>query len=399
MISDMIVQRDPDGFARVRVDGSVVELPAGGPYQADGNEFYVGDIWVLAGQSNMQGAGRLPNPVQPDPRVWVFDMARSWRPAVDPVHVLADSPDRVHNPGPPDPENEFAMALAAVLANFGGSVAPSFGNEFVARTGVPVGMIACAHGATSMQQWDPLLRDEGGDSLYGSMLLSVKAAGGRVAGVLWYQGESDVDGDDPLRYRGRMRDFVSAVRSDLADPGLPFYAVQLGRLVQAHEPGLALAWSTVRSAQADTEDLGLSGTAAAIDLGLDDAIHIGTASFPRLGRRLARLACGEAQTLRPAAVEADETRVVVRYEGVAGSLHPIEHISGFSIEDAAGEFVPLILRSRVEDGDTVVLDLARPVADGDRLWYGYGFDPYCNLVDDEDMAAVAFGPVPLAPSR
>jgi hypothetical protein len=27
------------------------------------------------------------------------------------------------------------------------------------------------------------------------------------------------------------------------------------------------------------------------------------------------------------------------------------------------------------------------------LWYGYGANPYCNLVDEADMAVKAFGPV------
>ena len=55
---------------------------------------------------------------------------------------------------------------------------------------------SAAHGGTSMEQWDPAKKGEGGNSLYGSMLRQVKLAGGKVKGVLWYQGESDAIGDD-----------------------------------------------------------------------------------------------------------------------------------------------------------------------------------------------------------
>ena len=42
-----------------------------------------------------------------------------------------------------------------------------------------------------MEQWNPAKKEQGGNSLYGSMLRQVKLAGGKVRGVLWYQGESD----------------------------------------------------------------------------------------------------------------------------------------------------------------------------------------------------------------
>ena len=40
--------------------------------------------------------------------------------------------------------------------------------EMLRRTGVPQGLIACAHGGTSMAQWSPKLKRLGGDSLYGA---------------------------------------------------------------------------------------------------------------------------------------------------------------------------------------------------------------------------------------
>ena len=91
--------------------------------------------------------------------------------------------------------------------------------------------------------------------------------------------------------------------------------------------------------------------------------------------------------------------MTIRFDGVSGSLTPGREISGFSIRDAAGNLQDIIVRAGVptDDPASVVLQLARPVADGDFLWYGYGTNPRCDLVDSEDMAACAFGPWPLVP--
>jgi type 1 glutamine amidotransferase len=43
----------------------------------------------------------------------------------------------------------------------------------------------------------------------------------------------------------------------------------------------------------------------------------------------------------------------------------------------------------------VVLKLSGPVPEKASLWYGYGMDPFCNLVDGLDMAVPVFGPIAL----
>jgi len=50
-----------------------------------------------------------------------------------------------------------------------------------------------------------------------------------------------------------------------------------------------------------------------------------------------------------------------------------------------------------ETGDTIVLRLQSPAPEGATIQYGLGFDPICNLVDSEDMAAPVFGPLPVPP--
>src|SRR4051812_30407816 len=59
------------------------------------------DVWVLAGQSNMQGCGLLCNPMLPDSsasdeRVLNFTMAGHWQVAEEPLHPLWESYTPVH---------------------------------------------------------------------------------------------------------------------------------------------------------------------------------------------------------------------------------------------------------------------------------------------------------------
>ena len=77
-------------------------------------------------------------------------------------------------------------------------------------------------------------------------------------------------------------------------------------------------------------------------------------------------------------------------------LKPERHIAGFSIRKEDGTAVPLIFEAGVGKArDTVVLKLSGPVPAKASLWYGYGMDPYCNLMDGSDMAVPVFGPIAL----
>jgi len=221
--------------AKGKFEAVLKDVPVGGPYRLElavGKEsvvvpeILVGDVWLLGGQSNMEGVGNRDGAAKPHPLVRAFSMRREWRPAVEPLHLLAESPDACHN------GKQVSRAEGERLRRAGRKgVGPGlhFAREMVRRTGVPQGLVCTAHGGTSMTQWDPARKGEGGRSLYGSMLLSARATGQPVAGVLWYQGESDANpGDAPL-YAGRMKKLVAASRRDLGLPRLPWIIVQIAR--------------------------------------------------------------------------------------------------------------------------------------------------------------------------
>lgn len=380
-------------------------IPAGGPYRLKlelGSEsvviksFFVGDVWVLAGQSNMQGVGNLNQAMKPHPLIRAFSMRREWRQAEDPLHVLSESPDECHHKGRQITVEE-AETYRKQTAK-GVSVGIPFAREMWAITGVPQGLICTAHGGTSMAQWDPALRSQGGASLYYSMHESVKATGQPVAGVLWYQGESDCSPQVIPLYVERMKTLVAATRKHFGQPDLPWVIVQLGRFVAA---GNGEPWSQIRELQRTLPTrIRRLLTVPAIDLSLDDAIHISSEGFGKLGRRLALAAASLAHGKKvelPQLVKIHPVRSEpgigiiqeVEFSGVKGKLVSAGEPSGFSYVGESG--APQSTLYRI----TLAGNRARLWLNGNpEGWVGYGLghNPYCNVTDERGLPLPAFGP-------
>lgn len=399
--------------------GDLRGLPTGGPYRLElrlqesdsvttVSRILVGDLWVLAGQSNMEGHGDLVDVQPPSPLIHSFDLADRWLTAEEPLHTLVNATDPVHWPLNAEkiPERWSGERLETYLKNRrkGAGLGLPFAVEMQKRTGVPVALIPCAHGGTSMDQWDPALRDQGGESLYGSMLRRFHAAGGSVRGVLWYQGESDANPRAAAAFQQKFENFVRAVRDDFKEPDMPFYYVQIGR----HISGTNIAeWNAVQYAQLIAErEIPHSGMVPSVDLSLDDGIHVGTQDLKRIAERLANLVCrdlfprlqnyGELKSgPRPVGAKLSDGVLKVSFSGVNMQLLSDGRISGFSIHGADGRPVPAIYKARIDpaEASTVLLYVQGALPENATLWYGYGKDPYCNVHDAEDMPVPAFGPL------
>lgn len=400
-----VLQRDEDDRARVQLeDGQTVELPVGGPYEVGGaRNVLVGDLWVLAGQSNMEGVGDLVDVEESSPFVHSFQSRERWAVAEEPLHWLGESPRLIHHrlwgrkavPDEPDPRDPSRTK--------GAGLGLSFARARYAETGVPVGLVPSAHGGTSMEQWDSALRDQGGASLYGATIERIKKVGGKVAGILWYQGESDASAEAAPLYKGRMDALVAAFRADCGRPDLPFYYVQIGRWIDVENSTFetARAWNALRETQrAWGPSVPHTTMVASIDLELDDGIHIGTQSLKRLGKRLADAAAGHyAPSVAGARFAEGNWQVRVGFDGVQGGLRAPGRSAGFTLRDAAQREIPAIYKTTL-DGNIAVLHLATDaLPPGDiSLWYGWGTDPYCNVTDARDAAVPAFGPITIAPA-
>ena len=390
--------------------GELRGIPAGGPYEVElrvedaegrtleslrARDVLVGDVWVLAGQSNMEGIGRIVHAMPAHPMVRAFMMDDQWRPARDGIHNLRDSIDPVHA--------SFSGQRPVRSPHVGVGPGVSFGQEMFRRTGVPQGLIACAHGGTRLGLWSPDLKREGGGSLYGAMLRRVRKNGARVAGVLWYQGESDATEPYAAEYTPAMRKLVRAMRRDFRAPELPFVMVQIGRVLGPKwNPEL---WNSIQEQQRRLAGvIPHCAVVPAIDLGLDDGIHINGEEQHRLGRRLAQAAravlgqrgAGKPPiALRRVRVEPEHdgcVNICVEFDNVMGRLESGSRPEGFAMRDHEAD-VTIVRVDLNGDCATLRINGKRP---GMLLYYGRGTNPYCNITDSADRSLPVLGPIPVA---
>lgn len=387
------------------------------------------DCYVLAGQSNMEGIGWMETPSAQPPNVWAFSMAGDWEPARHPLHFLLESYTPVHvdlmsagNPLLQTPEGvaEEAERQRLHRRNWVGP-GLSFGTAMTEATGRPVGLLPCAHGGTSLDQWSPDLKDRGVRSLYGAMLDRIyrvmeDSPASALKGILWYQGESD--GGTPetaSSYGDRFHSWVEAVRRDVAIPDLPVVAVQLGCHIQPGLPDIQhQCWDQVRAAQAKLPSrVPYTAVTSAVDLPLDDGIHISAEGQERLGRRLARrmralqFGSGSLTGPRLESVERLESRengigvARIRIADVQGRLCGQGRLSGFSVEETQPDDStdPLTLVDvRIDSthagpspqSAALQVLLNRTPNGSDVYSYGQGRNPYCSLVDEMDDPLLSF---------
>ncbi len=171
----------------------------------------IGDIYVIAGQSNASGRGTSPNwYTHPVLAATLFGNDDRWKELLDPVDAAAGQVDRVSA----DPQA-------------GGSVWPLLATRLMAAEGVPVAFVPCAKGTTPIKRWvKDAVAPRSTATLYGSMLRRVRAVGGRVRAVLFWQGEADARRlTSTEAYTAELRSLAAALARDC---GAPLVAAQLG---------------------------------------------------------------------------------------------------------------------------------------------------------------------------
>lgn len=354
---------------RMLADGSwtakVLQIPQGGlyriePYMASLNaldiwEFRgemihhvgVGDIWVIAGQSNAQGAGVGDYSDLPELGIHLFRNNQQWDLA---THPLRD--DALHSP--------FM----------------TFAKEVKKAVQHPIGLLQTAVGATYLQLWNP--KENG--YLYRSMLEVIKQVGGKVRGVLWYQGESDAawywyedcSSAEPETYLSRFLQMVETSRQDLGNAELPYLTVQLNRTAFTGYPEENRSWGTLREMQRRAVDaIPHVYVMPSLDCALSDSIHNGTQGNKTIGERLAKMALAEVYGISMAyrapnliravngeATEQGKPTIVLHFANVEGSLRAIDpKAQVFSVEDQLS--VVLVEAWQVQGNDRIVVILKR----------------------------------------
>lgn len=362
-------ETDPSaGTWRLRLE----RVPAGGLYrletslQADGNtamewnvrgdmihHWGVGDLWVIAGQSNAAGYGKGPVVDPPEFGVHLLRNSGRWDLA---THPFNESTRTIHT------ENRET-------ANPGHSPFLAFARLVKRETGWPIGLVQTALGGSPLSKWNPA---EDGE-LYRMMRGVVESVGGSVRGVLWYQGCSDCSPELSATYLDRFRHMVDSWRADFGDEALPVLTVQLNRFTGADTTSEDDAsWGTVREQQRRAaREIPHVTVIPAIDCPLSDEIHNSPAGNLLIGERMARaaLAAVYGQDVHFRAPEIREARYIpaddagtpsieLQFEHVKGYLLPTGQLNRlFTVQDAEG--TADIAACTISGPASVTLKLAR----------------------------------------
>lgn len=369
------------------------------------SDVLVGEVWLCSGQSNMDF--RLARAADgPE------DIAAADFPAIRQLRIA-------RNPAAAPQETvaaAWAVCSPATAADFT-AVGFYFARDLWRARGVPIGIIACAHGDTPVETWlsaetlggapefgvvaqrwadeiataPAVKRYQAPAGLFNGMVHPLLPYA--LRGFLWYQGESNAR--RASEYARLFPALVRQWRRDFQQGDLPFLWVQLPNLGQpALPPGTTgTDWVALRVAQTAALALPATGQAVTIDVG--DPANIHPPRKREVGERLARLARrqmqGEAITDRgpePVSFRAENDTVRVWF-ALHGSRLVLrgDAADAFELAGADGGFAPAtaVAISR-EDLVVHASGIPHPVA----VRYAWRADPVAVLFNGDGLPAGPF---------
>lgn len=146
---------------------------------------------LLIGQSNMVGRGYIHEvPAIYNERIQVLTNAR-WQMMVEPVHH--DRP------------------VAGIV------LAPLFAGLWTQDNDGKIGLIPCAEGGSSIDEWDI------NGNLFKNAITQAKFAieNSELIAILWHQGESDSQDNKFINYQQKLQTIISKLRYELNCPEIP----------------------------------------------------------------------------------------------------------------------------------------------------------------------------------
>lgn len=435
-VCDIRFRADTTGTVRSSI-GSVKDLgnglfrlsgiPCGGPYEltlADEtgellfSDLYVGDVWILAGQSNMTGVAcrrkeDFAYDENPIPAIRACYLDDSWSVAHCFLHQQWMNKDE-------GIRQRYYETHQGNLKHFGrftiegtSGIGPGIyiGRRMYELTGIPQGLIPCAFGGTNLDDWSP--DNHTSFSMYDSMLRRFRENGSHAAGVFWYQGEAQSSPEHAETFTADMQKLISAIRRDFGDSALPFVQAQIAVSHTAHgyEDAKMIFWHKIRELQRNLPEV-IPGcyTVSTANATFEDSLHIDARSQEMTGRTMAEqmylhytgkgalVPSIEDISVIPHPHKYNMSLIRIKYRNLIGSLRSDGQPSGFSV--TSGDAVPFnqphrnVGSVRVE-GSSVYLGIENAIVtvEDAYLWYGAGPNIVCTLLDEGGRALPAFGPV------
>lgn len=372
-----------------------------------------GEVWICSGQSNMQWKMRGFGADH-----WKEDLQQAKFPNIRLCQVsqiiALESQSTV--------EAKWSACTPQSASNFS-AVGFFFGRELYEELNVPIGLISVNWGGSSVEAWvspekltedfpefnarmdqySQIIEKTGATYstkkkpkglnqrspvvLYNGMIEPLVSFGMR--GVIWYQGESNVE--RPEQYRSLFPALINDWRARWGIGDFPFYYVQIAPFSYKNKP---IGAAFLREAQTMALSVPNTGMAVTMDVGNPTNIH------PKVKKpvanRLARLALAKdyGQTdlvysgplYKASKVEGDQ--VWLAFDHVGGGLISSdgEALTHFTI---AGEDQKFVKAKAVIRGDTIVVSseaVSHPVA----VRYGWGNADMPNLSNQEGLPASSF---------
>jgi len=406
------------------------DIPVGGPYKIEISDntskqtftnLFVGDLWILAGQSNMEGAGCETEKTDYESKnasdsIRCYYLDGRWDKAVPVTHEPWLSPDeciggawkkyrkesvwKTENPGVYNGQKVRERAVGPGYY---------FAKRMYEITGIPQAVVACAKGGASLDEWSK--STEGG--LYSVMLRRFRETGSCVRGIFWDQGESEAHaGND---FTGKMLRFVSDIREDMNNSMLPFVQVQIAKYAFAgyNNPESGIEWSRIKEEQRLLEyKIPFLTTVSAADADYDDLIHYSSEFQEKMGVRGANamaklIGAGGADVPVPYKITYRKNEMYspffyiydIHYKNV-NNLMSDGRPSGFMVlfpdcNDFTKIFDPHFGVQKISlNKNTVTLYTeVKENPEEAMICYGFGHMAYCNITTDTGFSIPAMGPI------
>ncbi len=370
----------------------------------------IGEVWVCAGQSNMQWSVNAANDADLEKASASFPEIR----LISVPQVGTQEPQWNFNGSwkPCSPESVGGFSAVGYF----------FGRQLHQTLGVPVGLINNAWGGSACEAWvnRQKLADDGrfekllarweqmekekadddrlmkGNARPGNIYNGVltPSIGYGIRGAIWYQGESNAS--RAYQYRDLFPYMIKTWRDEWGLGDFPFYWVQLADFRGEKAEPAESDWAELREAQTMTMDtLPATGEAVIIDIGEGKDIH--PKNKQDVAKRLARWALAETYAMagipchspRYASMEKDGNKIVLSFDHVDGGWRPfdVNEPIGFTIAGADKAFVHAKATVR-EDGRIEVS--AEEVADPVAVRYAWADNPICNMFDGAGLPLTPF---------
>jgi sialate O-acetylesterase len=384
---------------------SLATPPAGGPYtiQFKGwgapmvvTDVLIGEVWVCSGQSNMEWSGnqQLPQsleeaPSANNPKIRFFYVPKA----------TSDFPQE-------DVRARWVVCNPEDMKKFS-AIGYFFAKQINESTGYPMGMINANWGGTPAETWTPLHAVDADPELkaaaeklnpmdrwpvkkalaYNAMIYPLQQFS--IAGVLWYQGESNVS--THASYASLFTKMIDAWRKEWGKE-FPFYFVQIAPFNYGADN---INGALLREQQTRAAAFPNTGMVITSDL-VDTVTDIHPRKKKEVAARLANLALSEtygkqgviwkSPSYKSMSIEKDKIRI--SFNDVSGGLVSVNGApKSFYIAGADGKFV--IAQAKIEKDNTVLV-WSKEVKEPKQVRFGFNNTDIPNLKSKEGLPVDIF---------